>query len=131
MNPVNYLDVGIPQGIALLSAIVKERGHEVKVIDTAFMKTKEYVRPNAGVTIYKPTEYDLYDLVRDDPIVDVAEEVQRQIDEFRPDLLGVSVMTTNYQYSVDLMSKLKMQCPVLYGGCIRLFARKRCLVMNL
>ena len=39
LNPVNYLDIGIPQGIALLSAIVKEHGHEAIVIDTAFMKT--------------------------------------------------------------------------------------------
>ncbi len=116
LNPVNYLDIGIPQGIALLSAIVKERGHDVQVIDTAFMKTDTYVRPNAGETIYKPTEYDLHDLVENDPVVNVAEEVQKQLDEFQPDLLGVSVMTTNYQYSVDLMKELKVSCPVMYGG---------------
>ena len=116
LNPVNFLDTGIPQGIALLSAIVKERGHEVKVIDTAFMKTGEYVRPNAGITIYKPTAYDLHDLVENDPVVDVINEVQKQVDDFKPDLLGVSVMTTNYQYSVDLMNQLKIPCPVLYGG---------------
>lgn len=116
LNPVNFLDIGIPQGIALLSAIVKERGHEVKVIDTAFMKTGEYIRPNAGDTIYKPTEYDLHDLVENDPVVNVVEEVQKQIDDFKPDLLGVSVMTTNYQYAVDLLKCVEVSCPVLFGG---------------
>ncbi|MBQ9606762.1 MAG: hypothetical protein IJV16_06255 [Lachnospiraceae bacterium] len=109
LNPVNYLDIGIPQGIALLSAIVKEHGHEAIVIDTAFMKTGVYIRPNAGYSIFKPTEYDIHDLVAGDPVVDVAEEVQRQLDSFNPDLLGVSVMTTNYQYSIDLMKQINVQ----------------------
>lgn len=116
LNPVNYLDVGIPQGIALLCAIVRERGHEAIVIDTAFMKTNEYIRPNTGDTIYKPTEYDLYDLVENDPVVNVVKEVQDQIDTFKPDLLAVSVMTTNYQYAVDLVKELEISCPTLWGG---------------
>lgn len=116
LNPVNYLDIGIPQGIALLCAIVRRRGHEAIVIDTAFMKTGSYVRPNAGETIYKPTEYDLFDLVEKDPVVNVVHEVQRQIDEFKPDLLGVSVMTTNYQYAIDLVKQLNIPCITLFGG---------------
>ena len=78
--------------------------------------TGVYIRPNAGYSIFKPTEYDIHDLVAGDPVVDVAEEVQRQLDSFNPDLLGVSVMTTNYQYSIDLMKQINVNCPVLYGG---------------
>ena len=116
LHAVDYLEIGIPQGISLLAAIVKEHGHDVKVIDTTFMKTSDYKRPKAGPTIYKKTAYDIHDLVKDDYEVNVVQEIQRQIDEYAPDLFAVSVMTTNYQYSVDLMEKLDVKCTVIYGG---------------
>ena len=116
LNAVNYLDIGIPQGISLLAAILQKKGHQVKVVDTAFMKTETYVRPNAGVTIYKSTKYDLHDLVADDPIVNIVDETQKQIDEYQPDLFAVAAMTTNYQYSIDLVRKLHFSCKVIFGG---------------
>ncbi len=72
LHAVDYLDIGIPQGISLLAAIVKEHGHDVKVIDTTFMKTSDYKRPKAGPTIYKKTAYDIHDLVKDDYEVNVV-----------------------------------------------------------
>ncbi len=116
LHAVDYLDIGIPQGISLLAALVKEHGHDVKVIDTTFMKTNDYKRPKAGPSIYKKTVYDIHDLVKNDSKVDVVQEIQRQIDEYAPDLFAVAVMTTNYQYSVDLMEKLNVNCTVIYGG---------------
>lgn len=116
LHAVNYLDIGIPQGISLLSAILREHGHTVHVIDTTFMKTNSYIRPNAGATIYKPTKYDLHDLVANDPVVDVVQEIQRELNESPPDLFAIAAMTTNYQYSIDLVRKLCIPCPVIYGG---------------
>lgn len=116
LHAVEYLEIGIPQGISLLCGLLREHGHCVAVADTTFMKTNTYKKPTVGATIYKPTEYDIYDLVENDPVVNVVEEIQRTIDEFQPDLFAVATMTTNHQYSVDIVEKLSISCPVIYGG---------------
>ncbi len=116
-NPADYLGIGIPQGIALLSAILKQEGHEVDLFDTTFIKTKQpHIESRAGLMLHKKTPYTIYDLVKDDPIVDLVEEFQRKIDGFKPDLLAVSVMTTNYNLMIDLLSKVNINCPVIVGG---------------
>ena len=48
--------------------------------------------------------------------MNVRDEVQARLDRFEPDLLAVSVMTTNYQYCIDLMRELVIPCPVIFGG---------------
>ena len=39
--PESYLNVGIPGGISIMSAILKKHGHEVDLFDTSFIKTSE------------------------------------------------------------------------------------------
>ena len=46
--PESYLNVGIPGGIAIMSALLKQRNHQVDIFDTAFLKTKVLVW-NRGV----------------------------------------------------------------------------------
>ena len=36
-----YLHIGIPTGIACLSAILKQEGHEIELFDSTFIKTKQ------------------------------------------------------------------------------------------
>lgn len=116
LHAVEYLNIGIPQGISLLSAILKENGHSVLVADTTFMKPVGYKRPKQESNIYKKTDYDIYDLIENDPEVDVITEVQNMIDNYQPELLAIAAMTTNYQYSMDIVSKLKFNCPLIVGG---------------
>ena len=63
LHPVEYLNIGIPQGISLLAAILEKAGHDVQVIDTTFMKPQKIKRSEINNSILKPTKYDLYDLV--------------------------------------------------------------------
>lgn len=119
-HPSNYLEIGIPQGIAILSAILKKNGHEVELFDTTFLKTKPNIPENddkmAGPTIHKKTSYTLEDLVKDDPIVSIEKEFQTKIDNFKPDLIAVSTMTTNYDFAIKVMKKVKASCPIIFGG---------------
>lgn len=119
-HPANYLEIGIPQGIAILSAVLKEQGHKVGLFDTTFAKPKDYTAMQdammAGPAIYKKTEYTLEDLVLNDPNIDVVTEFQNKIDEFKPDLLAVSTMTTNYESAIDTLKKVDARCPVIIGG---------------
>ena len=119
-HPANYLEIGIPQGIAILSAVLKEQGHRVDLFDTAFTKPKGYkAKQNAmmaGPTIYKRTEYTIEDLVSCDPEADREAGFQKKIDECRPDLVAVSTMTTNYESAIETLKKVNTRCPIIMGG---------------
>lgn len=113
----DYLEIGIPGGVAILSALLKERGHEVRLFDTTFLKPSHYRRSlKAGPAIFKKTEYSLEDLVENDPVVTVKEEVARVIREFQPDLLAASAMTTNLDETLDILKNTPLKCPVILGG---------------
>ena len=65
--PETYLNVGIPGGIAIMSALLKQRNHQVDLFDTAFLKTKDYnqttedvhggtgLSDKGGVSVFKKT----------------------------------------------------------------------------
>ena len=119
-NPANYLEIGIPQGIAILSAILKREGHQVEVFDTTFLKPRNYgtqsKEPMGGPAIFKKTAYTLEDIVKDDAVVIIEDEFQRHVDRYNPDLIAVSSMTTNYDFAIDVMKKVRTKCPVIFGG---------------
>lgn len=116
-NYANYLEIGIPGGIAILSALLKENGHQVRLFDTTFLKPGHYRRSqNAGPAVFKETPYTLEDLVEDDPLVDLEEEFSKTLKEFQPDLLAVSAMTTNLDETLVLLSQVQPDCLVVMGG---------------
>lgn len=118
-HPSDYLQNGIPQGIAILSAVLKKEGHIVDLFDTTFLKPNSFCPSTHGSsaeTLLKPTSYTLEDLVADDPQVDIIKEFQKLIDKFVPDLIAVSTMTTNYNYAIDILEKLTRTCPIIFGG---------------
>ncbi len=126
VNHVNYLQSPLPEGIALLSSLLKQNGHEVELFDTAFLKPLAYhdqknrKKESAGVSFYKNTPYSISDLVKDDPVVDIGERFVAVIDRFKPELIAVSAMTTNYEQSLDIIRQAKARygqsIPVIFGG---------------
>jgi len=125
VNCVNFLESTLPEGIALLSAILKEHGHEVEVFDNAFLKPKNYLMDEEaaskkrwvyGIAFYKATPYNLKDLVASDPEVDIVEKFSEKIREFNPSLIAVSAMSRNYKKSLNLIRKVKPACKIIFGG---------------
>ena len=118
--PANYLEIGIPQSISILSAILKKDGHEVELFDITFLKPEAYNPEHdnkmVGPAIYKKTPYTLEDLVKDDPVVNIEKEFQKKIENFKPDLIAVSTMTTNYDFALRVIKKIKAKCPIIFGG---------------
>ncbi len=125
VNYVNYLQFPFPEGIAILSALLKQQGHAVELFDTSFLKrhtsnsTTAGIGP-AGITFYKKTPYTIEDLVRDDPPVDIVQKFVEAIENFQPNLIAVSSMTTNYQQSLDLVktarTRINRPFKVIFGG---------------
>lgn len=121
LYPNSYLSIGIPQGIATLSALLKENGHEVKVFDFTFLKTKKSESQdytNTMATCYVPTAYTLEDLVRNDPVVNINEHFCAVIQEFKPDFICLSAMSSSIDEGIKLLNNTKhcYNCPVIAGG---------------
>jgi anaerobic magnesium-protoporphyrin IX monomethyl ester cyclase len=144
--PEHYLNIGIPGGIAIMSAILKKHGHEVQVFDTCFLKTAPdgfdsgelHVATHggsadsdkAGVQVFRKTAYTIEDLVKDDPVVTYAGEFQKMIDEFQPDLIALSVMTSTFDFALDLVRQVKYSVPVIVGGVHATIAVDDCMAQK-
>jgi radical SAM superfamily enzyme YgiQ (UPF0313 family) len=112
-----YLEIGIPGGIAILSAILKEHGHEVRLFETTFLRPSNYRKDmKAGPSIFKKTEHTIHDLVKDDPVVEIKEEFNRVLREYKPDLLAISAMTSSFDDTMEIVREVKPQCLVILGG---------------
>lgn len=123
VNTANYLEAALPEGIAILSAILKLHGHEVRLFDTTFLKPKGYganilegKKAGRGLAFHKATPYTLRDLVRDDPEVDIAEKFAGIVSGFRPELIAFSTMTTNYEHALRLANAIDIKTRVIFGG---------------
>ena len=115
--PNDYLSNGIPTGIAILSAVLKQKGHIVDIFDFTFIKTEELkLKADNEPSMYLPTEYTLTDLVIDDPIISLEEAFKQKINEFNPDLNAVSVMTGHFDKVIDLLEKVRPKCKTIFGG---------------
>ncbi len=117
IHPNDYLSIGIPTGISLLSAILKQNGHIVDVLDFTFIKTKEQNKDEIKESSkFLPTEYTLEDLVADDPFITLEEAFKQKIMLFKPDILAVSVMTGHFDRIIELLEKNQPSCKTIFGG---------------
>lgn len=131
--PEHYLNIGIPGGIAVLSAVLKQGGHQVALFDTCFQKTRVrgvdsaalHAKSHGGTKdydksgihqVFVKTPYTIEDLVKDDPVVSVISEFQNAIDSFRPDLIALSVMTSTFDTALELLRGVHYNAKVVVGG---------------
>ena len=140
LYPESYLNIGIPGGISIMSAILKQKGHKVDLFDTTFIKTKNIffgeenrvhggtgLSDKGGVSVYKKTEYTIEDLVRDDPVVNCENAFQEKIDSFKPDIIAVSCMTSTFDFACKLIRSAKHKAIVIVGGVHATIAFNDCL----
>ena len=113
-----YLNTGIPTGIATLSAVLKREGHKVDIFDRTFIKTEpgEEKPHRANRGLYLPTPYTIENLVADDPVRSVDETFEEKLRSFDPDLVAVSVMTGYFDDAIELLNRVRPSCPVVVGG---------------
>lgn len=116
LYPNDYLNIGIPQGIAYLSAYLKKEGHKIDLFDFTFIKEREITYEEDQH--FLPTEYTLKDLVKNDPIRKIEKVFIEKIEEFQPDLIAMSAMSSSYDDGINLLEKTKgtFHCPVVVGG---------------
>lgn len=91
----------ISLGIASLSAYLKKKGHRTFLAFEPRQFNKSYSENRLLAKFFE----------RDQQILE-------KVDKLKPDLIGFSVYTANYQWALKLAAKIKKQCkiPIIFGG---------------
>lgn len=92
----------IPLGVSLISACLKRAGHAVELFDLTFMMSKNIdnaMREEIG-TAKKVDTVSYWGTVEG---LDIYGELRKKLLEFKPRLIGISIIQNNYWVSVDLL----------------------------
>lgn len=105
-----------PIGLALLSSILKKKGHEVALFDTSFMDfgTTNNTDVLTNLGYFKPVDYGCDVSKRK---VDLREEFTRKVEEFQPDVVGVSALSDEVDLGLKIASYARERnLPVIWGN---------------
>ncbi|MBT3981930.1 MAG: B12-binding domain-containing radical SAM protein [Bacteriovoracaceae bacterium] len=109
----------VPLGLSIPMTVLMEAGHEVGLFDTTFIlssiNTDNEAREAAGLV--KPTDTSHFFTPHSPEEVD--EMLRQKIRDFNPDLVGISILEDNYEYSdrlLKVLKELKPDLPVIAGG---------------
>ncbi len=82
-----------PISLSLLSAILKREGHSVDLFDTTSIDFgfKDATEVRAKVKIFKEVDFSKFDVAKKK--IDFKQELIRKLEEFQPDILGVSALS--------------------------------------
>jgi len=114
-NPA--MDNLIPVGVSLLSACLKQAGHQVKLFDTTFYESGKEIGEHLRERNLQVLKTDLgkKGIIRIHR--DVCEDFKNVVDEYQPDLIGVSVFEISYLQGLSLLKKIKdYPIPKIMGG---------------
>ena len=112
----------IPSGIALFSALLKNKGHKCEIFDSTYYAI-DYGIDSDGSQIDKLSviPFDMKD--RNIRLRTTAwkDDLQKQVKKFQPDLLALSTTEDMWELGVKLLHviknyKLKNNIPVIVGG---------------
>ncbi len=118
--PALYKVTGLPVGLASLSAVLKENGHEVKIFDTTFYTQDEWenqtrVRAERGMSKEIKDE----DQNLPENASDMQEDIIKLINDYQPDIIGISILEMLHDFSLRLTKLIKesfQDIPIIAGG---------------
>ena len=126
----------IPPAIALLSQLLKQKGHITDIFDTTFYEFGDDLTLEDGdkgseksLQVRPILDVDDDNLHFKKKFTDPAVDLRKKITEFKPDLLAVSCSETTFHRGLRLISKTRdMGIKNIFGGVFATFAPH--LVMN-
>ncbi len=118
----------LPPAIAFFSAILKKAGHEVELFDATYYQM-DYGIDSDGSKMETlnviPFDMGKYGIQKRDS--DWKDDLRRQVDRFRPDLIALSSTEDMWHLGVRLLESIENQIrhnsiPVIVGGVFPTFA---------
>src|SRR3989338_10010006 len=107
----------VPIHLSQLSACLKEKGFEVGLFDTTFYKTEEQSIEQKRVDLLQLKPFNLSDsgIILNEN--DAGDDLRKKVSEFKPDLIGITVVEDTWGLARYLLSKIKDSgMPVVAGG---------------
>ena len=117
-----------PSNLPILSAYLKQNGYDVKLFDCTIYKPKDIetdddVRTKLGQA-KKTNVYD-YFVTKD---VDMYEDFVRIVDEYKPNLIGFSIIDSTLTMTFNFIKKIKhKKIPIITGGVASTFSYEKIL----
>lgn len=108
-----------PLGLSVLANYTKGRGHTVEVFDTTFYKEfigskRDILREKLG--FYKKVKNPVEIKYLESSLTD---DLKKKIEEFSPDIIGFSILSVHYKYSLSIARFIKKffpSIPIIVGG---------------
>jgi len=113
----------LPSNIAALSAYLKKAGVKVKLFDTTLYKTAEKSVDEIRVEHMQLRPFNLEDKGVSYKKTDVFDDFVKLVNEFKPDIIGISATDDTVYLGLELVSKVKdKKIQTVMGGIYPTFA---------
>ncbi len=113
----------LPSNISLLSACLEEAGVEVRLFDTTLYRTQEKSVDEIRVEHMQLRKFNLQEQGVQYKGTDVFEDFITTVDEFKPDIIGMTGTDDTYELGIGLISKVRNRgAHVIVGGVYPTFS---------
>lgn len=114
----NYSMVNLlPTNIGILTACLRQNGFEVGLFDTTFYRTSEKTLDEIRVENLQVRKFNLEDFGVQFKPGHYVEDFKRKVAEFKPDLIGVTVVEDSWPQAKQLIGSVHdSPAPVIVGG---------------
>lgn len=110
-------DTLIPPNLALLSAYAKKNGIDTKLFDTTFYKTTEKIGDDVRAETLQIKKTDFTKLGIYLNTTDIFEDFRNVVEEYKPDLIGLSVISATYHLGIKLLQSVSdLNILTIVGG---------------
>lgn len=117
------MDNLIPINVSVLSAVLKKSGFDVKLFDTTFYHTEEVSVYDIRVKNLQIRDFDFSQYGIDYKETDIYTDFRSLVEEYRPDLIGLSAVEDTYRLGISLLKTTRdLGIPTIVGGIHAIFS---------
>jgi radical SAM superfamily enzyme YgiQ (UPF0313 family) len=107
----------IPMHVSILSASLKARGIDCELFDTTFYRTEKKSFEEKKVELLQLKKFNLEDGGIKFKTTDIYEDLNKHVNSFKPDLIGIALVEDMYKLGISLLKSIgKKDIPVVAGG---------------
>lgn len=113
----------VPIHFSLLSACLKSHSFDVELFDTTYYKTEEINFEQKKVELLQIKPFRLEEKGVSFKQGDVYEDLAKKVAEYRPDLIGITIVEDTYDLAMSLLKRIRyFNIPVIAGGVFVTFS---------
>ncbi len=113
----------VPINLSVLAPSLKEKGFQVDLFDTTYYKWEDinFEQKKVELLQIKPFSYEEKGVHYKE--TDMYEDLVKKVNEFRPDLIGITMVEDTYGLGMSLLNAIKdYDAPVIAGGVFTTFS---------